>query len=59
MEIEGRQVDHLIELRGIYDGWSVAMLADGTMHNRWPPEHRRHRPTQDWIDRTPDPGASQ
>lgn len=25
----------LIELRGIYDGWSVALLEDGTMLNRW------------------------
>lgn len=28
-------VDHLIELRGVYDGWSVAVMRDGTRVNRW------------------------
>lgn len=28
-------VDHLIELRGVYDGWSVAVMKDGTRVNRW------------------------
>lgn len=28
-------VDHLIELRGVYDGWSVAVMKDGTRINRW------------------------
>lgn len=41
----------LIEIRGIYDGWSVKKLADGTLLNRWPDDDRRHKPTQDWIDR--------
>ena len=41
----------LIEIRGIYDGWSVAKLPDGTMVNRWPEDDRRHKPTQEWIDR--------
>lgn len=44
------EVEHLIEIRGVYDGWSVARLKDGRMVNRWPPEDRRHKPTQDWID---------
>ena len=39
----------LIEIRGIYDGWSVAQLPDGTLVNRWEPEDRRYLPTQKWI----------
>ena len=35
MEIDGKQVIGLIELRGIYDGWSIAVLEDGTRYNRW------------------------
>ena len=26
---------YLIELRGVYDGWSVRVLKDGTRINRW------------------------
>ncbi len=39
-----------IEIRDIYDGWSVAQLPDGTLINRWDPEDRRYLPTQKWID---------
>ena len=42
----------LIQIRGISDGWSVAQMKDGRMLNRWPPEDRRHKPTQDWIELT-------
>ena len=38
-----------IEVRGIFDGWSVAQMKDGRLLNRWPPDDRRHKPTQDWI----------
>lgn len=31
----GVEVSHLIELRGVYDGWSVAVYEDGTRANRW------------------------
>ncbi|TWI04853.1 hypothetical protein IP90_00993 [Luteimonas cucumeris] len=41
----------LIEIRGIYDGWSVAKLPDGTLVNRWPEDDRRYASTQDWIHR--------
>lgn len=41
----------LIEIRGIYDGWSVRKLADGTLVNRWLESDRRYKPTQEWIDR--------
>lgn len=29
------RIDHLIELDGVYDGWSIAVLKDGTRINRW------------------------
>jgi hypothetical protein len=28
-------IDHLIELWGVYDGWSIAVMTDGTLRNRW------------------------
>ena len=39
-----------IEIRGIYDGWSVKQLPDGTLVNRWPVGDCRYQPTQDWIN---------
>ena len=53
------EIDHYIEIRGIYDGWSVAKMKDGRLLNRWPPDDRRHKPTQDWIARfkATEPGA--
>jgi hypothetical protein len=48
-EIKG-QVSHLIELRGVYDGWSIAVLDDGTFWNRWEPEDgRRYTLTEQAI----------
>lgn len=26
---------YLIELRGVYDGWSIKLMKDGTTINRW------------------------
>ena len=50
-------IDHLIELRGVYDGWSIAVYQDGTMRNRWAEEdgspiagcERRWRAAEDAI----------
>ena len=39
----------LIEIREIYDGWSVAKLPDGTLVNRWDKGTRRYVVTQQWI----------
>jgi hypothetical protein len=39
-------VAYLIELREVYDGWSIKVLHDGTWVNRWPETDRRHAPTQ-------------
>lgn len=40
-----------IELRDIYDGWSVLRMADGRLINRWDVGDRRYVPTQAFIDR--------
>jgi hypothetical protein len=40
-----------IELPHIFDGWSVAVMRDGSWRNRWPPDDHRHKPTQEWIER--------
>jgi hypothetical protein len=40
-----------IEIRGIYDGVSVWKLPSGKLVNRWPEDDRRHKPTQEWIER--------
>ena len=28
-------IAYTIELRGVYDGWSIAVLHDGSLVNRW------------------------
>jgi hypothetical protein len=40
-----------IKIFGIYDGWSVAKLPDGTLVNRWPQGSRRHAETREWMER--------
>ena len=40
-----------IELRGVYDGWSVAQLLEGEMINRWIEKDRRYQATQNYIDK--------
>ena len=45
MEINGKEVKLFIELREVYDGWSIAVLEDGTAHNRWPEGDKRHDAT--------------
>jgi hypothetical protein len=44
------RVEVYIEIRGVYDGWSVAKMKDGTLVNRWNEDDRRFQPTQDWIN---------
>ena len=51
MDVDMSKVACLIEIRGIYDGWSVAQMQDGALINRWDEEDRRHGPTQEWITR--------
>jgi len=40
----------LIEIREIYDGWSIAKLPDGTYRNRWPEDDPRYEKTQRCIE---------
>jgi hypothetical protein len=44
-------VDTLIEIRGVYDGWSAALLKDGRYVNRWDAETepRRYRLTEEYL----------
>ena len=46
------RVETYIEVRGVYDGWSVAKMKDGSLVNRWDKEleYRRWNETQQWID---------
>ncbi len=47
------EVAYLIEIRGLFDGWSIAVLEDGTWKNRWNPEDYpyRHAATQEYIEK--------
>lgn len=45
-----KEVAYRVEIRGIYDVWSIAVLRDGTLVNRWPEGDPRHAPTQKIID---------
>lgn len=53
------EIDHLIQLCGVYDGWSIAVLKDGRRINRWanddntgpePGYERRYEATQRVLD---------
>ncbi len=54
MIINGQNVVMTYEIRGLYDGWSVAKLEDGTLYNRWPVGDRRHERAQEFIERAND-----
>lgn len=62
MTFAEEDIDQLIELRGVYDGWSVAVLKDGTLVNRWadadgnaiPGYERRWKATRDFINHQDD-----
>lgn len=49
MKIDHDEVQILIEVRGIYDGWSVALMNDGTYVNRWDCGDYRYDPTQEYM----------
>lgn len=44
------EVAMLIEIRGVYDGWSIAEMKDGSLINRWDEDDPRFLPTEDFID---------
>lgn len=35
MKYNRDELVQVIELRGVYDGWSVGVLSDGSRFNRW------------------------
>lgn len=53
-----KQIEHTIELPGVYDGISIYVYTDGTIRNRWaepdgtptPSMERRYEATQRVID---------
>lgn len=47
-----------IELRDVYDGWSVAITRCGQMLNRWDVTDKRHAKTQEWINARREAGGS-
>lgn len=59
-------IDHVIELRGVYDGWSVAVLKNGIRVNRWagidgqaiPGYERRWKMTEDYLAGRAIPGQT-
>lgn len=52
MKINDQDVVMLYELPGVYDGWSIAELADGTFVNRWTEDGPtvRYLATQNFVD---------
>lgn len=51
-ELDWDQVDHLVEIRGLGDAWSIAVMKDGTVINRWagqPGYERRAEQTEAYI----------
>lgn len=52
------EVKVYIEIQGLYDGWSVAKMKDGSLVNRWPKDDYRYERTQEWIDSQADTDAS-
>lgn len=48
-EIDMDRVVMLYEIRGVYDGWSVAEYEDGTLINRWDESDGRYIPTEKFI----------
>lgn len=46
-DIDHSEVEYLVEIRGLYDGWTFAVMKDGTAVNRWPADDRRHAVTEE------------
>lgn len=50
MKIDRSEVALLIELRGVYDGWSIAKMKDGRLINRWDENDYRFAATEKAIE---------
>ena len=44
------QILRFIEIRGVYDGWSIIELNDGTLINRWEENDYRYEQTRNVIE---------
>jgi len=49
-EINHDDVETFIELRGVYDGWSIAKMKDGSLINRWDESDHRYKRTQRTLE---------
>lgn len=50
VEFDFEQVDHGIEIQGVYDGICVWVMKDGSLVNRFTPDMgRRYEMTEDYI----------
>ena len=50
-KFKGQEVKMLYEIRGNYDGWSVAELKDGTILNRWEPDSPYYKAAQELVNK--------
>lgn len=44
-------VAYTIEIPGVYDGWAIAVLHDGTMVNRWADTEDQSKPAEGYERR--------
>lgn len=51
--INVEEAAYLIEIREIYDGWSVAVMPDGRRLNRWPLNSRRGEAVEQYLADNP------
>lgn len=50
VDIQEEQIDKKFTNFAIDDDWSVALLLDGTLINRYPNNDSRYAPTRKWIE---------
>lgn len=48
--MESKDFAYLIEIQGVYDGWSIGVTHEGEYVNRWPKDHFRHSRIQAIIE---------
>lgn len=44
------EYEYVIEIQGMYDGWSIGVTYDGEYVNRWPKDDYRYEPIQKIIE---------
>lgn len=45
-----QNVVRVYQIQFNYDGWSVALLKDGTLFNRWEPDSPFYKKAQEFIE---------